>query len=555
MKKKLITFLVTVSMAMALFTGCGNVEETSKSSENVESSNPAISTETSTENSEEIPNFNAEGYPIVDEQVTISILMLMGDELTVTAADEMPAIQRLEEQTGIDLEIEFIKQSDWKTKFNLMLASGEYPDIIMAQGTGWVDYEEYGVTQKVLLPLDDLIDKYIPNYAERIEREDFDPTIGLVASDGQTYTVGYTIGNTYALNNNPTFINQDWLDALNLETPKNVEELTDVLRAFKTQDPNGNGKQDEVPFVIRLASRNWEMVQLFGVPATNGWMYIDDEGQVKLAGVQDGYRECMEWMHTLYEEGLLDPETFSMDSSTFKAKLNSENAGFFFAYRLNGNGYDEIADSCSLWIPDESASFVAGYGKANPHTYITNQCETPEVAARLINAFLEKETMFSLYLGEKDATEGAGWKYLENGKIQSYEIDIADSRFNGVNRTANFGPIFMPVKTNEEWWTKGAQVQERMDFCNALKDAGAVQKYSNMMLELVVLTNEEAEKMTFARTEAHSTMSEYVATFIKDGVTDENWATYVKTLEDIGAFECLEFYQKGVDELLKSMDS
>ena len=49
---------------------------------------------------------------------------------------------------------------------------------------------------------------------------------------------------------NVFMIYQPWLDALNLEMPETTEELYNVLVAFKTQDPNGNGEADEIPMSL-----------------------------------------------------------------------------------------------------------------------------------------------------------------------------------------------------------------------------------------------------------------------------------------------------------------
>ena len=45
------------------------------------------------------------------------------------------------------------------------------------------------------------------------------------------------------------WINQTWLDNLGLDVPTTTEELYTVLKAFKENDPNGNGIQDEYPLV------------------------------------------------------------------------------------------------------------------------------------------------------------------------------------------------------------------------------------------------------------------------------------------------------------------
>ena len=95
-------------------------------------------------------------------------MIAIRDSDSLTNFDEMPGVKHLEELTGIHAEWEVIKGSDWSTKLNLAFASGEYPDVLLAtNGNGAVDDEEYGVTQGIVLPLDELINQYMPNYTER----------------------------------------------------------------------------------------------------------------------------------------------------------------------------------------------------------------------------------------------------------------------------------------------------------------------------------------------------------------------------------------------------
>ena len=141
--------------------------------------------------------------------------------------------------TGVNIEWEVIKASDWSMKTNLMFASGEMPDIIIAvNGQGQIDYEEYGVSQELVIPLDDYItEELMPNYYSRIQAEESDPTISLVASDGKTYSIGYLVGQ-YICEEGHYFINRDWMNELGLEDPTTIEELTEVLRKFKEAYPD-----------------------------------------------------------------------------------------------------------------------------------------------------------------------------------------------------------------------------------------------------------------------------------------------------------------------------
>ena len=205
MKKKAVAMLLAAAMAITSLVGCGSSAGTGESA----ASEGAAGSEASGEAS---ANFNAEGYPIVNEEITLKVMLAIRDTDTMIAPEEMPAVQRLDELTGIKTEWEVIKGADWETKLNLMFASGEYPDVIIAPN-GTVDDEEYGVTQQLLIPLDDLIEEYMPNYTSRRDAEESDPTVSLVASDGQTYSVGYLVGQNINTNQH-YFINQTWLDAL-----------------------------------------------------------------------------------------------------------------------------------------------------------------------------------------------------------------------------------------------------------------------------------------------------------------------------------------------------
>ena len=186
MKKKAVALLLAAAISITSLAGCGSSADSGEPT----SSESVAENQSSEESSS---NFNEEGYPIVNDEITLKVMLAIRDSDTMISPEEMPAVQRLDELTGIKTEWEVIKWADWNTKVNLMFASGEYPDVIIAPN-GNVDDEEYGVTQKILIPLDDLIEKYMPNYTSRRDEEEEDPTVSLVASDGQTYSVGYLVG-------------------------------------------------------------------------------------------------------------------------------------------------------------------------------------------------------------------------------------------------------------------------------------------------------------------------------------------------------------------------
>ena len=546
MKKKLVSLLLVAAMAFGTLTACGsNSEEaTGSTAGNTDSAG------NQTANAEVSDNFNAEGYPIVNEEITLKIMLMIRDTDTMIAPGEMPSVQRLEELTGIKTEWEVIKGADFPTKLNLMFASGEYPDVIIApNANGQVDDEEYGVTQGILLPLDDLIEQYMPTYNERTAMEEDDPTISLVASDGQKYSVGYMVAQNINANQH-YFINQDWLDALKLETPTDVESLTEVLRAFATKDPNGNGENDEVALEMGLDTGFYGVryiLPLFDVPCdSDKWIYIDDDKKVQFTATQDGFRECMEWLHTMYEEGIVDAELLSQDLTTIETKLKAGNVGFFSAWRLIAMGFDDgVLKDCTLWTPQEGASMHKTVELARAGAFVTSTNENVAATMRWLDALIETEMQFSLYMGEQDATDGTGWKWDDNGMITQLNDGTVEVR-NYLDCNTLF---WAPGEYYFSTFNLPPQRIEKMEYCKTYTDKGVMQKYSNDYLDLAPLTSEQIQEATLLETDINNAVVEYMANFVVKGVTDDSWNDFVKLFDDMGVEDYVSMYQDALDAM------
>lgn len=151
--------------------------------------------------------------------------------------------------------------------------------------------------------------------------------------DGHIYSLGKRLPARPKTSNQPT-INKAWLDRLGLEVPTTLEELEDVLRAFKTQDANGNGDpNDEIPI---FGISNYLLLP-FGYDAIDSDMILRN-GEVYYAATSDEYKEGLKWLQKMYAEGLIDPESFTQDDTMKNAKYQAPEAS-----RVG------FADT---WIPD-----------------------------------------------------------------------------------------------------------------------------------------------------------------------------------------------------------
>ena len=544
MKKKVLAVVLVLSLILCGLTGCHSADSSVPSSSNQETSGQAAG-----------ESFNETGYPIVNEPLTLKVMFAIRDTDVLTEPDTMPVIRALEEKTGIHLEWEVVKSSDWSTKLNLMWASGEYPDILL-HPSGAVEKEEFGVEQHLLIPLEEMIEQYMPVYTERIAGEDEDPTTSLIASDGHTYSIGYLFAQDISVEQH-FFINQEWLDALNLKTPETMDELTDTLRAFKNGDPNGNGQPDEVPLQMGLNAAGYGirwLLPMFGIPLDSGsrWIYIDDDKNVQLAPVQDGFRQCMEWLHVLYEEGLTDPEFISQDKNTVDTKLKSDNVGMFVCWRLEAMGYsDGVEKNATLFVPPSpEGTKVSCYRyleTASPGASITCTNEHVPESLRLLDAMLETETMFSLYFGaEGSGAEGKGWEYDNNGMINVTNDNTADVK-DYLDCNALF---FAPGNYISSTYNLPSQRIEKIEYCDIYEEAGIVQKYSDKYLNYVPLTAEQRDSTQLIATDIDNAVWENAANFVSKGVTDESWDAFVKLFADMGVEEkYVQVYQGALDQM------
>ena len=240
--------------------------------------------------------------------------------------------KQIEEQTGVHVTFSDVKEAEWSSAVSLTFAKGTLPDLIIR---GKLDVEEYGVSRHQLLPLDDYMARgLLPNYTQRLEESGLKNQ--LTASDGHIYELGFLISQGVNTDGH-FFINQDWLDTLSLPVPSTVDELTEVLRRFRNDDPNRNGQKDEVPMEFTFDDNNTGIYNLFsfyGLPLNEDFISLDDSGKVIFTPADPAFLETLKWLHSLYAEDLLDIGFISQGSNIWADKVNQGNVGMFSYWRL-----------------------------------------------------------------------------------------------------------------------------------------------------------------------------------------------------------------------------
>lgn len=183
-----------------------------------------------------------------------------------------------------------------------------------------------------LVALDEYLD-YAPNLSALIEQDDAIRK-GITMPDGHIYScpqLNKTEGNLI----HHYWINKTWLDNLGLEAPTTVDELYDVLVAFRDNDPNGNGQKDEIPYCVvgkdyphrmfydLLGSWGFGINGVMDSDYAFSWLDIDDAGNVRFIGREDKFKNMVEFYNKLWTEGLVDKESYSQkEVPEFNIKLD-----------------------------------------------------------------------------------------------------------------------------------------------------------------------------------------------------------------------------------------
>ena len=132
-----------------------------------------------------------------------------------------------------------------------------------------------------------------------------------------------------------------------------MNDFYKVLKAFKEQDPNGNGKADEIPYfdrTIEFATK--ELVGLFGAE----YGFYMDNGIVKYGPTQERFKEAMPEVIKWYKEGLIDPEIYTRGFSGRDYMLRNDVGGVTFDWFASTTGYNNDEE---LKKQNEKFEFIA----------------------------------------------------------------------------------------------------------------------------------------------------------------------------------------------------
>ncbi|GBG08440.1 ABC transporter substrate-binding protein [Paenibacillus agaridevorans] len=304
-KKYLRNIAVGVPILAMLATGCSN------NATNTASPAPSL-TPTSTAESNEV------AYP---RQIS--------QWVSGTDYNDIAAFKELEKITGTKVSFQHPPAGQAKDQFNLMIASGELPDIIEYNWTLAPKGADSLIQEKRIIRLNELIDKHAPNLTKVL---DDNPAFRkmITTDEGNIYVMPFLLGDESLSATFGPIVREDWLQKLKLKAPTTVAEWETMLTAFRDGDPNGNDKKDEIPLLFNMDDIDLGhfIVGAWGIAST----FYQDNGTVKYGPIQPEFKEFLATMARWYKEGLIDPDYITTDAKLKDAKVTNDQLGAFLGY-------------------------------------------------------------------------------------------------------------------------------------------------------------------------------------------------------------------------------
>ena len=476
--------------------------------------------------------------------VSLSALQYEIDNIAVDFSS-MWFFQQIEQLTGVHVDFKEVKDSEWSSSVGLAFAQGKMPDMILR---GSLDAEEYGVTRHLLVPLDEYIEKgFLPNYAARMDQAGLREQ--LTASDGHIYQLGFLISQDVNTNGH-FFINKTWLDRLKLSVPETVDQLTEVLRRFRAEDPNGNGLQDEIPLEFTLDDNTtgiYNLFSFFGLPLNEDYVYADKAGQVHFAPEEDAFFDTLSWLHQLYQEKLLDIDFISQGSSIWAAKVNEGNTGMFSYWRLQNTALNpNVAANYEIMLPVHAEGTAAclprnmdiiEFGAA-----LTTDNRDIEASLRWLDAQFETENM----LVSQNGPVGDTLLRREDGRYEVSYVPADNELYQSVPVIC--GQFFAPADYYASVYVPAAHRLEKAAYCDLYEQAGVLEPVSGKLLTTVApKTTAQSAETARLKAKLKSLVDAEIVSMVTQGVTDEARAAFREKLKSGGSAEYRQVYQQIYD--------
>lgn len=466
--------------------------------------------------------------------------------------------QEMERLTGCHVEWVHPTAGASGEKFNLLIASGNLPDMMVA---GWKNIQggaKMYVEDEVIIPLKDLIKENMPNLTAYLEANP-DVAKQFTDDDGEIYYIPFIRQDEELKIFQGPQIRQDWLEKLGLEVPKTPEELYEVLKAFKTQDPNGNGVADEIPMSgvkfedtsQAIGNLLWAFGTTFGT--ANG--FYQKDGKITYGVLEPEFEEGVAYITKLFSEGLIDQDYLLNDRDKMDNKFMNDKVGFVYSLQP-GNYYKNMNDNGRkvVGIPHLAKEGVVNNVFDNSYLddvvatsiAVTTACKNPAGALKWLDHFFGGEGQMIMNYGK----EGLSYEMVDGyPKLTDYIFNNPDGKSQQEISGLALGAYQSSFPTLQQW-TYYEQILSpwgKESIENWSKGAGT----DGLIPSGLSFTDEERDVVTQNMSQISTFVSEKVNKIVVGNADISELANVRESIKKMGIEEVIKIYSTALDRYNK----
>ena len=448
--------------------------------------------------------------------------------------------QRMQEKTGVSFELrQYSEAEKWQERKEELIKGQDLPDVLFKAELGNAEVRDL-YRNGYIIDLKPYLETYAPDLWKILqEHPEWEKAITM--ADGAIPALPAI--NTLQ-SNDAMWINTAWLKRLKLEIPTTADELTEVLRRFKTDDPNGNYQQDEIPLAFLGM---WELRFLghaFGI-TDNDYYVAEKDGVVTSSLTTDENRAFLTWLHQLWTEGLLDRNGFSTTDNL--RQITDEKANI---------PYGLIMTSTPLTILPQAA--LEQYTMMDPLVYegkqvyrdmagdlirgtfaITSSCKEPEKLVAWVNFLYTEEGRRLAYYG----VEGEDYLWNEDGLWEwAVPLETVANEILPTHTISEGGVAPGYEDAAFQILYRDEATREAVTALNRLK------QYSVIPYPPVTLDAETEKRAAEIQNDLSRYVEKTMARFVTGDIelTDENWKQFCSTVEEKGLQEMIDIWQNAI---------
>ncbi|MBT3273426.1 MAG: extracellular solute-binding protein [Spirochaetales bacterium] len=488
----------------------------------------------------------AAGTGMISDKVINPSFMFRSNLSTLN--NDSLVFQLIGQKTNIYFDVTPVPVRAFAEKISTVLASGDMPDLISLRNGRNLTIE-YG-PQGAWVPLNDYVDSgRMPTFKKYMDEITDDSWQVLSAQNGKFYGTPrlYTYTMLHESFMARTDLMKDWGFGDKFDSP---EDLTNFLRRAKKEYPNSTpvGNRWGANTIIRGMAHQY---------FSNIGMWFDhDTDQYIYGPAKDGFEEFMEYLHTWYAEGLLDPEWGTTSDEVWKENLLNDKAFFVYDYMTVADGM--TADGKKKNPNYEYAAVVPFSGDAGHDVGQAERYHDVYFLLKVISAkskYIEELVDFLEWCYTEEGVDTVMWG--EEGNTFVKNADGTNSLTDKVKTLHNPDGAFVPgengirheftaVETIENVYAFGMGPLARKAWGDHI-EAGAVMQPQ----PFPIFTDDELARKTQIESSVNTYMNELMVNMITGKVAVNTWDSHIETLKGMGIDELVKLYNTGYDRVYR----